>query len=138
MASRLYFNTARYYINQYAHTSKSAVLPVGTLKDLGSGGYGFVPARGYASGNLSETSDSNACLAQTGRQDIYYGKWITPNLAMATVEANTWTVAIAYAESNANANFQAMFVMYVLKTDDTTRGMIYDSSAALGVEYSLT
>lgn len=128
--SKLYLRASTNNVGSLVRTEKSTALPVGTFDDSGNVARDLETTAGS-----SQVSISNASLAQTTHQDQYLGKFISDTLAVSSVDANTWTIALATSESNANANSFTVLSIYVLQSDDTVRGYIYDSDTPLGVEY---
>lgn len=132
MATRLFLRNTTGNTAGYAGTEKSTALPVGDLDDAGNGARDLETTKGS-----SQTSVTNATLAQTAHQDQYLGKWISdPLTGISSIDANTWTLALAVSESNGNLNAFTVASIYVLKNDDTVRGYIYDSDSPLGAEFA--
>jgi len=133
MATRLYIRASATGLGGYSIAEKSTALPVGTLVDDSALVRDLSTTKGAA-----QTSTGKSGLAQTAHQDIYADKWISPTLGVSQIDANTWTLALATGESNTNMNAFTVGSIYVLKSDDTVRGYVYDSDTALGVEYAAT
>jgi hypothetical protein len=137
MATRLYLrSTTSIDIGQgnYGTAPKSIALPVGTnLLDN-------IPAVNDLSTTpgLSQASRVGGNTATTDHYDNSTARYISPALADSSIDANTWTLAIALKEAHVNANFQLCASLYVLQDDDTIRGFIYDSHDLLGVEPGTT
>ena len=132
MATRLYLRDTTANTAGYVATEMSTVLPVGT---------------GVLSGNavrdLSQTAGSSQTTdtlgnSLTGHSDLFLRKFISPTLAVSSISAQTWTIALAVSESDAGANAFTVASIYVLTNADTVRGFVYNSDTALGVEWSLT
>lgn len=68
-------------------------------------------------------------------KDGYYGKWISDPIAVNQVDANSWAIALSGAESNGALNAFMIAAIYVLKSDDTVRGFIYDDHTSLSTEF---
>ena len=129
--SKFYLRAATNNVGSHTRDELSTALPVGTFDDSGNVARDLETTAGSSQVNTSNTS-----LAQTTHQDQYLGKFISDALVATAVDANTWTIALATSESNANANSFTVLSIYVLQSDDTVRGYVYDSDTPLGVEYA--
>jgi hypothetical protein len=133
MATRLYLRFDTTFGQPYSSGEQSTALPVGTANNSGGATRNLSVYKGTFQANGSYSS-----LAQTAHQDGMITKYVSDTLTVPTIDANTWTIALATAESNANANFFTALSLYVLTSADTVRGFIYDSDVALGNEWGLT
>ncbi len=71
-------------------------------------------------------------LANTTAQKDYYGRFISPALAVGTIDANTWTIALAGNETDVAANRKFGLSLYVENTAGTVVGYIYDAVTTYG------
>lgn len=116
---------------------KSTALPVGTFK--GNSGTGFEDRSLETTAGSSQTFDGLTSLAQTAHQDNYIYRFTSKALAAQTINANTWTLAVATSEGNAAANSFTIASIYVWRpSTQAVVGFIYDSDTALGVEWGAT
>jgi uncharacterized membrane protein len=129
--TRLYLRNTQGNTSGKLSTTQSTALPVGTFSDQ------MLARRdlSVAKGTLQVVPNATT-LAQTSHQDIYRHKAFSAQLTVATVDANTWTIALATSESNTNVNGFTVCSIYVLASDNTVRGYVYDSDAPLGAEYA--
>ena len=133
--SRLYFRDTQLDVGlpTYTLSEKSAVKPVGELSN-GSQNWNMKEAKGAAQ-SLFFNGSSNP---NTNHQDAWMAKFLSDPIGVSQVDANTWTIAVAVAEGNTNANAFLSVTLYVIKNDDTVRGFIYDTDTALGTEFATT
>ena len=129
--SKLYLRSTQLGISAYAGVERSVVKPVGELSN-GSQNWNMLEAKGTVQ-SLFFNGSSNANL---NHQDAWMGKFLSEPIGVSQVDANTWTIAVAVAEGNTNANAFLTVTLYVLKADDTVRGFIYDTDTALGTEFA--
>lgn len=122
--TKLYLHKTDLYTT-YSTASKSTALPPYTTSGLGR--WSLSTSIGSAQG-----AETLATTANTVAQKQYFSKFISAPLTVTSVDANTWIIAIGCLETSTNANSFAAFSIYVLKSDDTVRGYIYDSATALG------
>lgn len=116
---------------------KSTALPVGTFK--GNSGAGFEDLALRTAKGAAQTSKALSSLSQTAHQDNYIARFTSPALEAQTIAANTWTLAVATAEGNANANSFTIASIYVWRpSTSAVVGFIYDSDTALGSEWGGT
>lgn len=85
------------------------------------------------SSQTSRTSTTGTSAVLTSAR---VGTWVSNPLNVSTINAQNWTVGFGYQENNANANQFMAFSIYVLKSDGTVRGYIYDSATALSTEFT--
>ncbi|HUP17702.1 MAG TPA: hypothetical protein VM848_16855 [Acidimicrobiia bacterium] len=112
--SKLYLRATTDNTGGYVGTELSTALPVGTFDDAGNGARDLETTKG-----TSQTSVTNTSLGQVEHQDQYMGEWISDPLTVSTIDAETWTLAIASTEQHANGNAFTVASIYVLKS--TTR-----------------
>jgi len=68
---------------------------------------------------------------------MYLSRFSSQALAAQTISANTWTLAAAVKESDANAESITIASIYVYRpSTSAVVGFVYDSDTALGVEYT--
>lgn len=84
----------------------------------------------------SETSQAQTSLAQTGEQSGMLARFSSGPLAAQAIAANTWTVAVALAESNASANAFLRVGLYLWRPSNSSQQLLYFVLADLGVEWS--
>lgn len=113
--------------------TKSSALPIGTNKG-GTGGSALDlgATKGGTGNEVSDTYTTGTAAVQTSG---VIRKWVSAVLGGANIAAQNWTVGMSVAENNAAANYFLCLSIYVLKSDGTVRGYIYDSSTALGAEF---
>src|SRR3990172_4610962 len=136
MATRFYLRNTTANVGTHGAGELSPTLPVGTFDDAGNAAHDLSRSKGSA-----ETSVANVSLGQTAQQSQYLGKFISEDLGAAGITdigANTWNVRFRYQESSGFANAFLRVSIYVLKSDDTVRGFVYDGAADLGVEADAT
>jgi hypothetical protein len=113
----------------------------------GPGGYAAGPAGVWASGaptvdlsaaaptgpltlsvtaGSAQTSKAGSTLASLDFQDVYFFRLISDPFSVP-VDAHTWTFAFAGSQSNIASNMSCGGCLYVLKDDDTPRGVILDT-----------
>jgi hypothetical protein len=131
MATRFYLRNTTTNTAGYVTNEQSTALPVGTMRDFAFDNGDLETTMGAA-----QSSWTGVTFAQTEHQDVYLRKFISDPLGVVSIDANTWTIAVAVAESNINANAFIVCSLYVLQVDDTVRGFIYDSDTPLGVEFA--
>lgn len=71
-----------------------------------------------------QTSKAGATLADGVTQDVYFFRLVSDEPLVGPVDANTWTGAFAGSQSNTISNMNMHGCLYVLKDDDTVRGVI--------------
>lgn len=114
-------------------TELSAVLPVGTGKDL------IIAARSLSpfKGNAVASYGGNG-VASAAHQDNFFTSFSTPPLQAGAYGGGTWTFAISSSEANANANsFFALSVYVYRPSSSSVIGYIYDSDTPLGSEWGV-
>lgn len=134
--TRLYFHNTNAISHPAALDSatKSTALPVGTNR-----GQPTLAANDMTTSiGTSEVSDTNTTGTAAVLTSGVIRKWVSPVLAGVNIAAQNWTVAISVAENNAAANQFIALSIYILKSDGTVRGYIYDSATALGAEFPTT
>lgn len=119
--------------NDPGETELSTALPVGTGSDLGFGVKSLSTTKG-----TTQTSIGANGLSQTAHQDNFFTSFSSVALAAQTIDANTWTLAVATSQANAQANSFTVCSVYVFREPSTVVGFIYDSDTALGVEWGNT
>lgn len=134
MATRLYLRSNSPSVSPTSG-DKSAALPVGTFNNLSGGvNEGTLEA---SAGVGSFTSTVGNSLAQTTHQDAYLARWSSATLAAQTISAANWVFAAGFTEGNANANAFLALSVYVWRPGTSAVvGYLYDSDAALGVEWA--
>jgi len=132
MATRLFLRETTDNTAGYAATEQSTALPVGTSNQSGAVARDLKTTAG-----TSVTTGVLGSLAQTAHQDGFFRKWISPELAATSITAQTWTLGLAPSEGNNAGNAFTVCSIYVLKSDDTVRGFVYDSDTPLGVEWGV-
>jgi hypothetical protein len=123
LATKLYLRSTTANVGTHAATKLSTALtaangtpPTAAARDLST------TVSVSAQSTLVATLTSSTVV----NQKIYYGKWISPVLAV-DITAQTWTVAFSGLESSANANQIFGASIYVLTSGDTVRGFVYDN-----------
>lgn len=102
------------------------------MQDGGHAARDLLTAAGSAQTSLVTATANSATT-----QELYWCKFISDPLTVSQIDANTWTFALAMAESSANANMNHHGgCMYVLQSNDTVRGFIFDVNSNLGVEFA--
>jgi hypothetical protein len=106
-----------------------------------------IPASGHTQPDISDqvrdlstsagstpTRYTPAGAAQTAAQDGYLNRWASGSLSEGDFAgATTWTCGWDVAvESGATSTAYTMCSVYVVKSDNTVRGYIYDSHTLLG------
>jgi hypothetical protein len=129
--SKLYLRDTTANTAGYVATELSTVLPVGTSNQSGVAAEDLAATAG-----TSAVTQALPALGQTAHQDGYFRKFISPVLAVSSVDAETWTLAVAVAESSSFANAFIVCSVYVLTSGDTVRGFVYDSDTPLGSEWA--
>ena len=115
---------------------KSTALPVGTF----SGNSGTAETRSLSEAKgAAQTSITLASLSQTAHQDNYLARFSSIPLAAQAIPAQTWTLAVATSEGNAQANSFTIGSIYVWRpSTNAVVGFLYDSDTAVGVEWLAT
>ncbi len=131
--SRLYLhNTSA--ISHHASlnsATKSTALPIGTNKGQATS-TALDMTTSIGASEVSDVFTTGTSAAQTSG---VIRKWVSNVLGGANISAQNWTVAISVSEDNAAANYFLCLSIYVMKSDGTVRGYIYDASTALGAEF---
>jgi len=130
MATRLYLrNTTP--TNDPGETERSTALPVhADNSDFGIAVKSLSVVKG-----ASQTSVGGNSLATTNAQDNFFTSFSSAALGAQTINANTWTLAVATSEANGQANSFTICSVYVFREPSTVVGFIYDSDTALGAEW---
>ena len=131
MATRLFLNETTSYTSGYARTEKSANLPLtGTFIDSGKVAEDLtqIPSGGD---DVIITCNTDATTAQ---HSMYAGKWISDQLIVSNIDANTWTFTLSVREGSSGCNAFLRLSVYVLKNDDTVRGYVIDGASNIGAE----
>src|SRR5207245_4207821 len=116
-------------------SERSTALPVGTFK--GNSRTGFEDLSLSSVKGSAQTSKAIASLAQTAPQDEYVARFTSPPLAAQTISANTWTLAVATAESSTSANSFFVGSIYVWRpSTSSVVGYIYDKAVQRGNEFA--
>ena len=116
----------------YVATEKSSALPSGNSNLSGNSLRALSTTKG-----ASQTSDVLGSLASTAHQDGFIRKFISdPLVGISSIQAQTWQMGQVRSESNGAANTFSTFSLYVIKSDDTVRGFVYDSDTPLGGEWT--
>ena len=136
MATRLFLRDLT-AANPPTAGEKSTALPVGTFQ--GNAGAGFEDLALKTTKGVAQVSKALTSLAQLAHQDSYIARFTSDALAAQTIAANTWTLAVATLETNANANSFTIGSIYVWRPSGAAVvGFVYDSDTALGVEWLTT
>lgn len=135
-AQDLYF----FHINEFIlnnNDSFSTTLPTGTLNT------NFQFEDIFLTTNPNEVSGQGVflglgpeTLAQTTLQSGPLYRFVSPQLAAQTINAQTWNLISYVSESAAQANMFAALAISVYNFNTSTlRGRIWNSSAAVGAEF---
>lgn len=132
----------RLYLRQVAADTppsvgeKSAALPVGDFK--GNSETPTLASLKTVKG-VGQQGYQLGSSPQTAHQDNYLARFTSPALAAQDITAQTWTLAVAISEANANANSYTICSVYVWRpSTQAVVGYIYDSDTPLGVEWGTT
>jgi len=124
-------------VNPPTNGEKSTALPVGVFD--GNSGAGFEDRSLMTTAGGAQVSKSRAALATAAEHDDQYiARFTLDDLAAQTINANTWIVAVATSEANANANSFTILSLYVWRpSTSSVVGFVYDSDTILGIEWEI-
>ena len=135
MASKFYLRNLT-AANPPTAGEKSSVLPVDTLGANNATGTQETRSLDPVIGT-SETSIAHDSDATTAARDNYLSRFTSKALGAQTIPAQTWTLAVALAETNNAANSFLILSVYVWRpSTSSVVGYIYDSHTSLGSEWS--
>ncbi|MDR7537429.1 MAG: hypothetical protein QN183_13820 [Armatimonadota bacterium] len=136
MATRLFLRDLA-SPNAPSNGEKSAALPVGTFK--GNSGAGYEDRSLNTTAGASGVTKTITTLAQTAHQDLYIARFTSSPLAAQTIQAQTWTLRLSVAESNAAANAYLILSLYAYRpSTGEVVGYIWDSDTTIGSEWPTT
>lgn len=140
MSTRFYLRNVTATINTESPPTpdQSTALPSGSFYAGNEGTTAETRSLSLTKG-ASQTSITVAGNASTSSASGYVARFSSPHLPAQTIDANTWTLAACYNESNANANAFVVPVVYVWRTANSSYvGAVLDSTAMLGNEWGAT
>ncbi len=131
MATRYYFRDTTANVGTLDRLSDSVAIPASGETE---------PDSSDAARDLSLTAGTGTArytppgAGQTAAQDVLLNRYVSPVVAADTFASpSVWTCAWAVSVgTSGGATASAMTSVYVVKSDDSVRGFIYDAHALLG------
>ena len=138
-AAAVHAQTKFYWRNQAAPASPPAGEQSTAYPDAGADNLSCTPVEDRVlSSAAGAVQTSKGCLNNSDQvhDDGYLLRFSSQALAAQTIGSGNWTVRLAAAESNNNANYYMGIVIYVWRTGTGKVGTISDSNVTLGNEFA--